>query len=359
MKTRKQKIQLSVKEKQALWDNIDANTKSSKLSECVMCENEESSDFCKVCKFMLAFTDEGFLACTNAKCGILYKNVPDSTAEWRYYGAGDTSQADPSRCGLPINQFLEESSYGCQSVCHGKSTYEMRKISKYVNWQSMPTKERTLYNVFQYITALSYAAGLPKIIVDDAISYHHKISTGVQTSFRCDNRDGLIAASVYIACRANNYARTAREIAAIFHLNQSCATHGCKNAQTIINDIEKNINDNNKTVLHKTTSTTFIDRYCSKLPLIPDRLVKLIKYISIKIEQGALMPEHTPHATATGIIYLIVNLCNLQISKSDIKQISDTSEVTVNKCYNKILTFAETVIPPVIIKEYNIQLPHT
>ena len=190
--------------------------------------------------------------------------------------------------------------------------------------------------------------------------YHHKISTGKQTSCRCDNRDGLIAASVYIACRVNGYPRTAKEIAEIFHLDISCATQGCKNAQTIINNIERNDNNDDKTVLCKTTSTTFIDRYCSKLPVIPNKLVKLIKYISLKIEQGSLMPEHTPQSTATGIIYLVVTLCKLGVSRAEIRQVSNnTSEVTINKCYNKILLFAHDVIPPVIIREYNIQLPCT
>ena len=40
--------------------------------------------------------------------------------------------------------------------------------------------------------------------------------------------------------RKNNYPRTAKEIAVIFHLDVTSATKGCKNAITILNQIEKN-----------------------------------------------------------------------------------------------------------------------
>ena len=47
--------------------------------------------------------------------------------------------------------------------------------------------------------------------------------------------DGLMAASIYLACRTNNYMRTAKELATIFCLDITNATLGCKNAQTILN----------------------------------------------------------------------------------------------------------------------------
>ena len=43
------------------------------------------------------------------ECGIIYKDVLDETAEWRYYGADDSNLSDPTRCGMPINPLLKES----------------------------------------------------------------------------------------------------------------------------------------------------------------------------------------------------------------------------------------------------------
>ena len=90
----------------------------------------------------------------------------------------------------------------------------------------MPYKEKSQYDEFQLITIISQNAGIPKMIIDDATKYHKEISEA--KTFRGLNRDGIIAASIYISCRVNNYPRTAKEIADIFNLDNTSATKGCK-----------------------------------------------------------------------------------------------------------------------------------
>ena len=68
----------------------------------------------------------------------------------------------------------------------------MRKIRRYTEWQSMPYKEKSQYDEFQKILIMASQSGIPKIIIDDAIRFHKKISE--QKTFRGLNRDGIIAA---------------------------------------------------------------------------------------------------------------------------------------------------------------------
>lgn len=307
---------------------------------------------CERCQHSLAYSDEGFLTCTNNKCGIIYKDMLDQSAEWRYYGADDNQNSDPTRCGMPINPYLEESSFGCKVLCLGPSSYEMRKIRRYTEWQSMPYKEKSQYDEFQRITIMAQNAGIPKLIIDDAIRYHKKVSEYEQT-FRGDNKDGLIAASIYISCRINNYPRTAKELATIFHLDVTSATQGCKNAQLIINDLEKDMDNKDKTAFCKTKPESFIERYCSRLN-INTELTKLCHFIAIKIEKLNLMPENTPHSIAAGVVYFIAQLCKLNISKKDVKNISEISEVTINKCFKKLEKKTDELIPDIILKKYGI-----
>jgi len=307
---------------------------------------------CERCQHSLAYSDEGFLTCTNNKCGIIYKDMLDQSAEWRYYGADDNQNSDPTRCGMPINPYLEESSFGCKVLCIGPSSYEMRKIRRYTEWQSMPYKEKSQYDEFQRITIMAQNSGIPKLIIDDAIRYHKKVSEYEQT-FRGDNKDGLIAASIYISCRINNYPRTAKELATIFHLDVTSATQGCKNAQLIINDLEKDMDNKDKTAFCKTKPEAFIERYCSRLN-INSELTKLCHFIAIKIEKLNLMPENTPHSIAAGVVYFISQMCKLNVSKKDVKNISEISEVTINKCFKKLEKKTEELIPDVILKKYGI-----
>lgn len=343
--------------KSELWNIFDSeieNPEKAKVPlECIY--GAGNREHCERCESNLAFSEEGFLTCTNNKCGIIYKDLIDQSAEWRYYGADDNQNSDPTRCGMPINPLLEESSYGCKVLCFGQMSYEMRKIRRYSEWQSMPHKEKTQYDEFQIITTMANNSGIPKMIIDDAIIYHKKISES-EYRFRGVNRDGIIAASIYISCRINNYPRSAKEIAQIFNLDASSATEGCKNALLIINDLEKDMDNKEKTNFGKTKPESFIERYCSKLN-VNNELTKLCLFISMKIEKKGIMPENTPPSIAAGVVYFIAQLCKLNISKKDVKNVSGTSEVTINKCYKKLekIIKDENMLPVAISKKYNLE----
>ena len=340
--TKKIKRQQNKKE---LWLLFDKELKPDNL-ECVYSSNTCRTN-CEMCKSPICLSDEGFQICSNSSCGILYKDILDNSAEWRYYGAEDSNGKDPTRCGIPINPLLKESSYGCKVVCESNSSYEMRKIRRYTEWQSMPYKEKSQYDEFQRITIMANNHGIPKMIIDEALKHHKSISE--KKTFRGLNRDGIIAASIYISCKIHNYPRTAKEIAKIFNLDTASATKGCKNAMTIINELEVDMNNNDKIVFHDTNPISFIERYCSKLN-ISARYTKLCQFIAIKTEKNNIMPENTPHSVAAGIIYFVGQEFSLNINKRDISLISEISEVTINKCFKKLEKIKETIIPQVFYK---------
>jgi len=337
-------------DKAKIWKEFDKEIKGNLAPlECVYRASGDREK-CDVCECMLAFSEEGYLTCTNTSCGIIYKDMVDHSAEWRYYGADDNHGNDPTRCGMPTNPLLQESSFGCKVICVGSNSYQMRKIRRYTEWHAMPYKEKSQYEEFQRIIVMSQNAGVPKMIIDDAIRYYKKISD-YKLTFRGDNRDGIIAASIYISCKINNFPRTAKEIATIFNLDVASATKGCKNAIQIINNLEKDMENNEKTLFCKTTPDAFIERYCSRLNM-NNELTKLCQFISIKIEKNGYMPENTPHSIAAGVVYYISQLCNLNISKKDVKLVSEISEVTINKCFKKIEKMKDDLVPGVILKKY-------
>lgn len=351
-KTQKRAV---INDKSHLWNIFDsdiAHPQKKTPLECLY-SNEGERECCDQCKSSLVFSEEGFLVCSNPQCSIIYKDIVDETAEWRFYGADDNNSSDPTRCGMPINPLLQESSYGIKVLNNVSMNYEMRKIRCYAEWYSTNHKERTRFEDFQRITAMSNNAGIPKMIIDDAM-YYHKLVSESNISFRGNNRDGIIAASIYIACRVNNYPRTAKEIAHIFFLDVTSATKGCKNAQTIINEIEKDNESNEKTILGNTTPRSFIERYCSKLNMNAE-LTHLCAFIANKIDKDALMPENTPNSIAAGLIYFVSQMCHLNISKASIKQVSETSEVTTNKCYKKLEKIKKTLIPESILHKYSLK----
>ena len=304
--------------------------------------DKQEREFCEKCDSIINEMDDGFTCCVNPLCASINIDKLDQGPEWRYYGADDTCSSDPTRCGMPTNPLLVESSLGCKAAYSPGTSYEMRKIGRYIEFHGMPYNEKIRYDEFNHIRIMASQGGIPTMIIEDAMRCHATIFK--YKSFRGDNRDGIIAATIYIACKKNNCPRTSKEIASIFHLDQSSATRGCKNACSIINVIENEFENIDKTELCITTPQSFIDRYCSRLNITP-RLTKLCNFIAIRINNSNSITENTPNSIAAGIVYFVIKHFNIDISKKSVSIISEISEVTINKCYKKLKSMSDQLIP--------------
>ena len=113
------------------------------------------------------------------------------------------------------------------------------------------------------------------------------------------------------------------------------------------------MHNNDKTHFHKTTPVSFIERYCSKLGLNKE-ITMVCLFVAKRIQDANKIPENTPHSVAAGIIYFVAQTCNLNISKRNVNTISEISEVTINKCYKKLVKIHEDeqLIPTMILKKY-------
>jgi transcription initiation factor TFIIB len=351
-KTKKKKIELSNNDKSKLWEIFDADKHeihhNTSNIECVY-DDKSEIDVCNLCKSNLMIMENGFPTCVNTECGVIYKDILDYSPEWRFYGADDKNANDPTRCGNAINPLLVESSFGCKVLCNTKSSYEMKKIRKWTEWQSMPHREKALYDEFQFITVMAQNSGMPKIFIDNAMIIHKDISE--QKMFRGINRDGIKSASIYISCRLNGCPRTAHEIAEIFHIDKTSATTGCSMAVNILHNIERNIEPSLQTDLCFTLPSSFIERYCSRLNFNQE-LTMLSKFIANKIEKNNIITDNIPHAIAAGIVYFIAQNCQINITKQEIKTICGVSEVTINKCFKKLELLREDLLPSAILNKY-------
>jgi transcription initiation factor TFIIB len=316
--------------------------------ECIY-HIEERIDVCAVCASELVVMDSGFPTCSNPLCGIIYKITLDYSPEWRFYGENDKGGSNQTRCGTPINPLLIESSFGCKVLTTGKSSYEMHKIRKWTEWQSVPHREKLLYEEFQFISAMATNAGIPKIFVDRAMTIHKNISE--QKMFRGANRDSIKAASIYLSCRMNGCPRTAQDIADIFKLDKSNATKGCSTAINILENIERDLDPYQKSVLVAITPSDFIERFCSKFN-IPEKLVMLAMFIADKVNTQNIICDNIPQAVAAGIIYFISAVFDLKISKKSLYAVCGVSEVTINKCFQKLSVCKDQLIPPMLVAEY-------
>jgi transcription initiation factor TFIIB len=296
------------------------------------------TNICAHCSSSRLILDEGSYVCYD--CGTVYDRFIDTTAEWRYYGHEDSKTSDPTRCGLPTNDLLPESSLGTIIGNKNGECHEMRLLRKYQMWNSMTYKERTLYNIFDTLTVNAVNNGIPSTIIDEAKALYKKISE--QKLSRGDNRSGLIASSIYMSCKTHNVPRSAKEIAKIFNLKTTTMTRGCKKFQEIL-----------KMDLQSSTAKDFILRFCSKLNLDKD-VKNLCMHVVQKADDMSIICENTPPSIAAGCIYLVTNMCNVKLDKKELAAAVEVSQVTISKCYKKLYNYRMYLFPEEAIKKFNI-----
>lgn len=279
---------------------------------------------------------EGNYTCM--RCDSIVSRFIDSSAEWRCFE--DHRGGDPTRCGMPMSETMPQSSL---SAMIGRGTNECRAtriMRKYHMWNSMPYRERALLVIYDQLAIVAANNGIPKSIIDEAKILYKKISE--MKLARGDNRNGLIASSIYMSCKNNHAPRSAKEIAKIFNIKTTTMTHGCKKFQ--------------ETMQMNTVSTTaedFISRFCSKLNM--DRSMRDIckQVVHIAEEQG-VVSQNTPPSIAAGCIYLCSVLCNWDYSKKQLEDACEISAVTISKCYKKLCGYRLHLFSDELKEQYKI-----
>lgn len=296
-------------------------------------------DFCVNCEKNTIQNLKGELICSN--CGYFSGINIDNGAEWRYYGSEDSKSSDPNRCGMPTNSLLPEFSLGSIIPFSRTESSNMKKIRNYALWNNGCYKERALYNVFSDMEIRAKNAGIPSCIIEVAKQMYKQVS---ETKIsRGENRKGIIASCIFIACKKfDKCARSNKEIAEIFKIEPTNMTKGFKKFNEIMLILEK---ENKGDIGYNISeSLDFINRFCSNLNLESDTN-ELCKYVCKKIEEYDLVSENTPTSKAAGTIYLVSYIFNLSISKSEISQICLTSEVTISKCFGKLIDYYIYLFP--------------
>lgn len=288
----------------------------------------ESDDPTKcICGSQEVIVEENMQICKNC-CAVL-GNMIDNTAEWRYYGADDNRDGDPSRCGLPTNNLLPKSSLG--SVIGGGHTnnIDIMRIRMWHLWNSMPYNERTLLNIFSKILAHTANNGIPQKVIDDAKVLYKKASE--KKISRGDNKEGLIASCIYHSCIINNVPRSSKEIAAMFNISPVVLNRGNARFQTLL-----------KINVASSGPEDFISRFGSKLSMKMSDIENCKKLVAF-LEKHEIISDNSPTSLAAGILYYYSTTENLGFLKKQFSVVCNVSEVTIVKNYKMICKYKEFI----------------
>jgi transcription initiation factor TFIIB len=276
--------------------------------------------------------DGGFEVCRS--CGTIGEGVVDSSAEWRYYG--DDKKDDPTRCGKPVNDLLPESSQISTISSSGCSSKELRRLCQFVSWNSMPGRERSQYQVFEYIQHIGSVWGIPKAIIEDAIWFYKKMAD--ECNVRGSNRDGMIASSVYMSCQKHKCPYTMKEIGEMFQFESSSISKGCKKASEILKDVDVDIK------IEQPTPMIFVERICGKLGM-DEKSIKLCQFAAYRWDKLKIDVVNNPNSIAAALIQIIIEKFELPITKKALAAASNISTVSIGKCRSKIIEHVDLLVP--------------
>ena len=329
-----------------LFDALKVYNEPEVIEETEEDKIRKSIYFCGSCEKESVKNIKGELICV--KCSRTYGIFIDSSPEWRYYGSEDTRSSDPNRCGYPTsaNSLLKDFYQGSIIASKYNESYEMKLIRRRNIWISSNYREKSLITVFENLNSRAKKHGIPSRIIDEAKSIYKEVSE-LKIS-RGENRAGIIASCLYLSCCSNNARRSTKEIAEIFMIPHTTITKGFKKYYDIIlnekPELVKNCDFN------ISNSLDFIKRYCSNLSKFDKVHTDLCFYVCDKIEKHDLVSENTPSSRAAGCICLVSYLFNLNESKKNISEVCKTSEVTISKCFNKLIEYYTILVPSVQLR---------
>jgi len=300
---------------------------------------ETKKKMCKSCKSDKLVVDnvKGYVVCQD--CAVINQEFLDENPEFTNDDENNGSGA--SRYGCPSNFFFPKSALGTKIATKGYN-----KVSALQRQGQMPYREKSLLEVLERIQSKCKKYGVSQTIIDSAKILYKKVSDskhirgkrkGKNMIMRCINRRSMIAACVFYACKMQKEPRSPKEIADIYDLEIKHVHRGCRKILDYI--------DLNSTFyqIRNSQAADFIERLAKKLE-IDKKFIDISKDVCNNIHKLDIASTHEPPSVAAGCILLVVNTYNLSITKKQISEIFDISDVTISKTYRKIYPYYKIIL---------------
>ena len=309
--------------------------------------NQRQYNICSECENsnIIEDTVNGVTIC--GICGCILSTMIEMSAEWLNYN--DDSKKMTTHGYTTVNSLLPNSSFA--SIV--KTTTSKRIRSMHIR-QYMLYEERRLSNIFKIIQKACEKAKLSKCIEDDMRIFFNNITKVADNEcknllFRGKNLTGMIGACMYFACKKNKDARTPNELSNILGVTAGKITKGIK--MFVIQSKIKGIQNIDQLI----TPEQFVVRLGKKINIKQqyiDQALTIVKNVA-KLE---IATEHNPVSVATGSIFLMIHMNNLDLTRKFIAESFKVSLVTISKTFKKFLPFSKILMRDDICNKLNLEI---
>ena len=274
--------------------------------------------------------DRGELLCE--ECGmIIEERMIDLGPEWRSF---DSEQGERrARVGAPMTYTIHDKGLSTEigwknKDSYGKSIptksraqlYRLRKWQRRIRVSN--ATERNLAYALSELERMASNLGLPRSAKESAAVIYRKAVE--RNLIRGRSIEGVVAASLYGACRECNIPRTLDEIAGVSKV-------GRKEIGRTYRFMTREL----KLRMQPTRPQDYIQRFCSELKLSGEVKSKALEILKVATEKE-LTSGRGPTGVAAASIYVASILLNERRTQREVAEVAGVTEVTIRNRYKEL-----------------------
>ena len=314
----KEPLKAEVSEKEQMRQEVSDNEKLE--TKCPECDSEK----------LINDQERGEVVCK--ACGLVIDDsIVDMGPEWRAF---DHEQRDKrTRVGAPITYTIHDKGlstmidwrnkdiYGRDIPARNRAQwYRLRKWQRKIRISG--ATERNLAFALSELDRDSSRLGLPRSVREAAsVVYRNAVENKL---IRGRSIEGVVAASLYAACRRCNVPRTLDEIAEVSRVSK-------KEVGRTYRFLTRELNIK----LPPTSPVDYVPRFASELNLSGEVQSKAIEIIEKAKEKG-LTSGRGPTGVAAAALYIASVLLGERKTQRDVSDIAGVTEVTIRNRYKEL-----------------------
>ncbi|MCL4334723.1 MAG: transcription initiation factor IIB [Candidatus Thermoplasmatota archaeon] len=274
--------------------------------------------------------ERGELICN--KCGLVIDDsYIDQGPEWRAF---DSEQSDSrSRAGSPMTYTIHDKglstdiswknkdSYGKSIPTRNRAQlYRLRKWQKRIKVSN--AAERNLSQALQELERIASNLSIPNDVRESAAVIYRKAVK--QNMIRGRSIEGVVAGSIYAACRITNVPRTLDEIASVTRVKKKeiGRTYRIMSRYLKLNILPSKPDD-------------YVNRFCSKLKLSVEARRKASDILKMAREND-LTSGKGPTGVAAAAIYIASLSTGERRTQRSVAEVAGVTEVTIRNRYKEL-----------------------
>ena len=274
--------------------------------------------------------ERGELVCGD--CGIVINDLQiDMGPEWRAFDSVQTEQR--ARTGAPMTLTIHDKGLSTEigwknKDSYGKSIptrnraqmYRLRKWQRRIRVSN--ATERNLAFALSELDRMAAGIGLPRNVRETAARiYRNAVNKNL---IRGRSIEGVVASSIYAACRQCNVPRTLDEIA-------SASRVGRKEIGRTYRFMTRELDMR----LMPTSPQDYISRFCSELKLSGETQTKTMEILK-KADEMEITSGRGPTGMAAAAIYIASIMTNERRTQREVADVAGVTEVTIRNRYKEL-----------------------